>query len=397
MLKNVWNEKGIPGGTIDKDVTSAIAQHLWDGVASGYGKDIVSVDFESTDWNMLAALQRNVWHFSAAKNYTQLRDLSNALLDDEGKLRSFRDFKNAAFEINDKHINQHLKTEYNLAVAGGQMSAKWVDIEDTKHIFPYLEFDAVIDKQTSDKCRQLNGTLLPVDHPFWDIYYPPNHFNCRSTVRKRSSGVPTANIPGADIPDMFKTNLGKQGLIFPEGHSYFFDLPKDLLSEALKTLPGDIGFVTINKFENGGVVRVHRSVDVHASDYEDILEAANYFATGGHFTDIMPNVLNKESELYKSLFNDAKGLHCPDIRIDRSTFIEVKRSTNSKNPNNVKHQVDSGSKQADIVYVKCSEDLGNTFLNRLSKSRFQDHKDLQTIYFQTGGRIEKFERDMFFK
>jgi hypothetical protein len=45
---------------------------------------------------MLANLQTDVYHFSAAKNYQQLKSLTGALVDDDGKVRSFSDFKKAA-------------------------------------------------------------------------------------------------------------------------------------------------------------------------------------------------------------------------------------------------------------------------------------------------------------
>lgn len=229
-MQQIWKEKGLPEGLINKEVTSAFAKRLWGGVVKGYGSDIGAVDYDTPDFKMLAALQRNVWQFSAAKNYTQLREMGAKLIGDDGKLRSFDAFKEAVGPINDKFANQHLKVEYNLAVAGGQMAGKWVDIERQRDIFPYLEFDAVLDKQTTELCRGLNGTLLPIDHPFWKKYYPPNHFNCRSTVRQKRSGqvTPEDKIPSADIPAMFEVNLGQRGLIFPKDHAYFIDSPQNV-------------------------------------------------------------------------------------------------------------------------------------------------------------------------
>ncbi|MEM7734435.1 MAG: phage minor head protein [Deinococcota bacterium] len=48
---------------------------------------------------------------------------------------------------------------------------------------PFWLYDAVIDEDTSDICRNLNGTLLPATDSFWQTRYPPNHFRCRSTIR----------------------------------------------------------------------------------------------------------------------------------------------------------------------------------------------------------------------
>lgn len=238
MLQQVWADKGLPEGLINEAVTTAFAKKLFTAVQDGFGVNFGSIDYDTPDYEMLQALQTNVWHFSAAKNYTQLRELSNALIDTDGKLRTFSQFKQIALQINDKHVNQYLKTEYNLAVTGGQMAGKWVNIEANKDILPLLEFDAVIDTQTTDLCRRLNGTILPVDHPFWSTYYLPNHFGERSTIRQLTSGKVTQaeNIPSADIPDMFKTNLAKEGLIYPKGHSYFIDNPAGIADAAMAAM-----------------------------------------------------------------------------------------------------------------------------------------------------------------
>lgn len=48
---------------------------------------------------------------------------------------------------------------------------------------PYWQLDAVIDKGTTDVCKEAHGVILPQDHPWWNGHYPPLHFNCRSSVR----------------------------------------------------------------------------------------------------------------------------------------------------------------------------------------------------------------------
>ena len=48
-----------------------------------------------------------------------------------------------------------------------------------------LELIVIDDARTSDTCRQYAGRrfVLPYDHPFWQIHWPPFHFNCRTTIR----------------------------------------------------------------------------------------------------------------------------------------------------------------------------------------------------------------------
>lgn len=232
MLQKIYAMQGTDG-SINEELVNYYAGKLWAGVMQGYGIDEAGITYESPDANMLKALKENVWQFAAAKNYEELREMSDALLDEAGNLVSFEKFREKAMLISDKHMKTWLRTEYDLAVAGGQMAGKWVDISKYAATLPYLQFDAVMDNQTTQLCQSLNGTILPVGHPFWNRFYPPNHFNCRSTVRQLASGVVTAEdkIPSADIPPMFQTNLGQRGLIFPPGHAYFVGIPDSVLNQ----------------------------------------------------------------------------------------------------------------------------------------------------------------------
>jgi SPP1 gp7 family putative phage head morphogenesis protein len=227
MIREVYALQGTDGG-INEAVATYISNALWQGVVKGYGADITTVEYDSQDYQMLKAIKDNVWQFGAAQNYTHLRELSDALLAPDGTLRTFDEFRQLAIGINDKYFKRYLETEYNLAVNGGQMAAKWLRIIEQKDTFPMLQFDAVLDTQTTEICRPLDGVTLPVNHPFWNRFYPPNHFNCRSTVRQLPMGKATESIPPVDIPKMFQTNLGKQGLIFPPSHPYFVGLPDEL-------------------------------------------------------------------------------------------------------------------------------------------------------------------------
>ncbi|MBS0647378.1 MAG: minor capsid protein [Verrucomicrobia bacterium] len=231
MYQEIWEAKKLPKN-INKPVTQFFAEKLWKGAEAG-----LAIEYEVPDSNLIANLQKNVYQFAGAKNYQQMKAITEALVDN-GKRREFAAFKEAALNITSDHMGW-LKTEYNTAVAGGQMASKWVDIQNKKEILPYLQFDAVMDGQTTELCAGLNKVTLPVDDPFWNTYYPPNHFNCRSTVRQLRSGAVTDlnEIEYPEIPAMFQTNLAKENLIFPKNSAYFKDVPKSVLKESVSLIP----------------------------------------------------------------------------------------------------------------------------------------------------------------
>lgn len=67
------------------------------------------------------------------------------------------------------------------------MAAKWKQIQENKDIAPYLEYVSVLDGRTTTNCKKWDGLILPVDDQFWSVYYPPNHWHCRATVRQISA------------------------------------------------------------------------------------------------------------------------------------------------------------------------------------------------------------------
>lgn len=387
MVQQVWQDKGLPDGTINKEVTNEFAKRLYKGVEKGYGKQLTKVDYDSPDFNMLAALQRNCWQFSAAKNYTQLRELGNALLDDNGKLRTYKEFEKAALAINNKHVKKHLKAEYNLAVAGGQMAGKWAEFDDNA----MLQFDAVIDGRTTALCARLHGTTLPKEHPFWKTYYPPNHWGCRSNVIQVYGMAATKddNIESADIPKMFQTNLGEKGLVFPANHSYFKDIPNNVALEAMKIMPYDTQFKILHQTEQG-YVRQHFLITGLEDDYNEISKIAFEKAKEGRMVDIMPTLDTNGLER-DIIFPDAKKRKSPDLRID-GVLHEVESPT-SKSYNNVWHSVGEGLKQANNVIIFLNEEFSEHDMFRIANGRFvlsKGKKDIEIIFRTITGRYITF-------
>lgn len=240
LLKDIFETSIVPKVT---DLIEYYAGKFWTAVTTNYGKDVFKISYDTHDIKMLNSLRENVYQFSAAKNYTQLKQLSDALLDGNGKLRTFAEFKEAAKAINTDFATKYMQAEYNMAIASSQMAGKWARIQENKEVLPLMQFDAVLDERTTLICQSLDGVIKPVDDPFWDTYYPPNHWNCRSDVRSLADGTVTADediVYPDKMPDMFKTNLAKTGVLFPPGHPYYIDNPAWVEKQA-QTLAKDAG------------------------------------------------------------------------------------------------------------------------------------------------------------
>lgn len=230
---------------LPEDLYKALGNYLMGGVSDGLAK--VSISFGEADPELVAKLKENIYLFSGAKTFQQTMEMSDALVDDKGELRSFDEFKNVANEIytrynggdiDDETKPGWLEAEYNTAIAQAANAKKWDKIEREKKIFPYLLYNAL--GNACEICAPLNGTMLPVDHPFWDQYMPENHFNCLCIVeqvevdegeeKETDDDDVEQAVANADIPDNFKFNAGKRNEIFAtEGKAQhpYFQVPKE--------------------------------------------------------------------------------------------------------------------------------------------------------------------------
>lgn len=223
--------------SLPKDATLSNAEYLMQGVFQGFGGDFSTFAYDTPDYRKLAHIEANVYQFSGAKNYHQLRDLTRAIKDGT-RILPFSEYKVKAMAILDEYQGSWLQTEYNAAIAGSQMASKWLGFQKNPDVL--LQYRTMEDGRVRNEHALLNNVLRPVSDNFWKTYYPPNGWNCRCTVIERNIGKPT---PGRrmhypDVPKMFSVNLGERGLVFPEGSAYFKELPPEVL-KTVETITPD--------------------------------------------------------------------------------------------------------------------------------------------------------------
>lgn len=102
------------------------------------------------------------------------------------------------------------RTSTNQAYSAGRwQQAKDPDIADL--IWGY-EYVAINDDRVRDSHAALDGVRKPKDDPFWNIYWPPNGWNCRCDVLEIISDTPEAfatSAPGIMPDEGFAFNAGK--------------------------------------------------------------------------------------------------------------------------------------------------------------------------------------------
>lgn len=218
--------------TLDVSSYQKVAEKLTNGVFNGFGKSIADVDYDTPDYKMLADLRENVYIFSGAKQYQQVRQMSDLLTDANG-VKPFNVFKKEALAIHNNYNVNYLSAEYNSAIAQSRSASMWMEIESLKKEFPQLQYDTAGDGRVRPQHAALDGIIRPVGDSFWNKYFPPNDWNCRCSVIQTVGGVdtPKENIPkfsAKEVPEIFRFNAGKERIVFSEKHPYFKVEPKDI-------------------------------------------------------------------------------------------------------------------------------------------------------------------------
>ena len=325
ILKLLWSGKNVIS---DVNLLFLQASQILKGVFKGYGKDFMHVAWNSPDFEQLTWLTNNCFHFSAAKNYQELRDLTS-LLKDGDFIKSFGDFKAAADAINIKYNKTWLRTEYDTAIASAQMSSRWVQFKEDEKDLPMLQYQTVGDSRVRDAHKNLNGVKKPVSDSFWDVYYPPNGWNCRCDVIQvtgRANATPDKNIIFPDVPAMFRTNLAKTGLLFPPEHPYFTGIPdevKNAANSALNKAYTKLAYEWIGKNIDDGVQVI---------ELENFKTGKVQISRAG-----MRNIVDHNDKSEKLVITKLLEL-LPELKLEKSNVkLSDKPNTEKKIKRGVKH------------------------------------------------------------
>ncbi len=223
LLTGIFNGR-ITEMKLPKGLYNAIGEYLEKGLFKGFGSTIETVTAKNLP--LLAQLRENVYMFSAAKTYQEVKDISSLLVTGD-EVRTKQEFMKLGRERYDTWNKAWGEAEYNTAIGQGQNAAKWKDIIENADVLPWLRYSAIGDACVI--CRPLDGFTARYDDKVWAKIYPLNHFNCFCIVEQDNVGERTKmKDPGANIPDVFDNNPGMTGSVFTKDHPYFKEVPKAL-------------------------------------------------------------------------------------------------------------------------------------------------------------------------
>lgn len=78
---------------------------------------------------------------------------------------------------------RRLRTIFDANMRVSYAAGHWSHFERLKSSRPYLRYVAVQDGLTRPEHQKLHNLVLLVDDPFWDVFAPPNGWNCRCSLQ----------------------------------------------------------------------------------------------------------------------------------------------------------------------------------------------------------------------
>ncbi len=102
---------------------------------------------------------------------------------------------------------------FNTNMHSAYSAGRWKQIWENRDKRPYLEYRAVRDTKTRPQHAAWNRIILPVDHPFWRTFYPPNGWNCRCTVRTYTK----AELDAAGLKVSVDPNIQRRDVVMSDG------------------------------------------------------------------------------------------------------------------------------------------------------------------------------------
>lgn len=72
-----------------------------------------------------------------------------------------------------------LKLIYEMNVRSAYAAGRWQQAQATKEAFPFMLMLTMRDERVRADHRELEGLVVPIDHPFLNVYYTPLGWRCR--------------------------------------------------------------------------------------------------------------------------------------------------------------------------------------------------------------------------
>lgn len=217
-LKRIYEKDFNPMTEIEDNLFNEVWNKFNEATDLGFGQRTPS----DPDYDFYRALKYNNGVFSAFKVHRAQNDMAAQLLKPDGSLKSFREWEKDVYPIASHHVSNWLQTEYDTAILRAHQAANWKQFEREKDILPNLKWQPSTSVTPGEDHKIFWGTILPIEHPFWNKHRPGDRWNCKCTLS--STDEEPTRVPSGggedDSSDGLGGNPGKTGELFDDSHPY---------------------------------------------------------------------------------------------------------------------------------------------------------------------------------
>lgn len=307
------------------------------------------------DDEFIAQLRNNTAVFAAFKNHQQTADLVSLLADDDGNLRPFSNFRKLALQVSQKYNVEWLRTEYNTAIRAARQAANFKRYQESADLYPNLEYMHTRASNPREEHLSFVGTILPISHPWWKRYLPPNGWNCQCWVQNTDKAPTPVPDEEADVDPVFINNPAFSAELIKTSETPYYENTSDELRQSVEQMGKryqkmfDVAARKRYEGKKGGYLDI---VEQGKGELKDNERTYKFLADRGGKYTLLPK---KEGEKSPDAFNFATGWYSDAKHPQKATVGN----------NAVKNSIRNASKQrVEEVVISLSADCPSLDLYR---------------------------------
>ena len=217
-LLRIYSEDFHPASDIEMNLFNEIWAKMNEAARRGFAES----DAPDPDEDFRDAILRNNAVFSAFKVHRMQNDMARLLLDSNGNLKPFEQWKKEVMSIASHQVGAWLRTEYDTAVIRAHQAADWKQFERERDVLPNLRWMPSTSIHPGADHRRFWGTVRPIDDPFWSGHRPGDRWNCKcslSSTDDKPTPLPDDDPQNRPQPGL-ENNPGKDARLFSDKHPY---------------------------------------------------------------------------------------------------------------------------------------------------------------------------------
>ena len=183
----------------------------------------------SSDFEFYEQIRSNIDVFAAFKTHKMQNEIAAELLDGDGILKSFSQWKKDVQSLVDHHTDHYLRVEYDTAIIRAHHAADWRQFERERKILPRLKWIPSTSVTPRESHRVFWNRIFEMDDPILNLHRPGDEWGCKcglsATDEPATDNSGVSSKGSAPSPGL-GGNPGITGKIFSEDHPYYTEASK---------------------------------------------------------------------------------------------------------------------------------------------------------------------------